>query len=229
VLFGLGRVALDAREYAAAVKHLEGALSLAPAATRVHYPLAMAYRGARRREAGRGAPALRGETALPPADPLMGEVRALLTNAAALETRGVQAMDARDWPGGGRALREAVALSPDNAGTRLNLGTSLYCSGDRDGALEQYRAAVRCRRRSRAPTSASASCSNRGVRIARRSRRSAPRSAAIPLRRSALQPGRSAAPQRPRRGVARALRRRAPAQSERVAGELRLRDGDSYG
>jgi tetratricopeptide (TPR) repeat protein len=39
-------------------------------------------------------------------------------------------------------LRQAVAASPDNALTRLNLGTSLYLSGDRDGALEQYRAAV---------------------------------------------------------------------------------------
>jgi tetratricopeptide (TPR) repeat protein len=143
VLFGLGRVALDARDYAAAVKDLEGALALAPAATRVHYPLAMAYRGLGDVKQAEAHLQLRGETALPPADPLMGEVRALLTNAAALETRGVQAMDARDWPGAVKVLREAVALSPDNAGTRLNLGTSLYAAGDPDGALEQYRAAVR--------------------------------------------------------------------------------------
>ena len=143
VLFGLGRVALDAREYAAAVKDLEGALALAPAATRVHYPLAMAYRGLGDLKQAEAHLELRGETALPPADPLMGEVQRLLTNAAALETRGVQAMDARDWPGAVKVLREAVTLSPDNAGTRLNLGTSLYASGDPDGALEQYRAAVR--------------------------------------------------------------------------------------
>ena len=143
VLFGLGRVALDAREYAAAVKDLEGALALAPAATRVHYPLAMAYRGLGDVKQAEAHLQLRGGTALPPADPLMGQVRALLTNAAALETRGVQAMDARDWPEAVKVLREAVALAPDNAGTRLNLGTSLYASGDGDGALEQYRAAVR--------------------------------------------------------------------------------------
>ena len=143
VLFGLGRVALDAREYAAAVKDLEGALALAPAATRVHYPLAMAYRGLGDVQQAEAHLRLRGETALPPADPLMGEVRALLTNAAALETQAVQAMDARDWPRAVRVLREALALSPDNAGTHLNLGTSLYASGDLEGALEQYRAAVR--------------------------------------------------------------------------------------
>ncbi|HZI80666.1 MAG TPA: tetratricopeptide repeat protein [Vicinamibacterales bacterium] len=143
VLYGLGRVALEARDYAAAVKDLEGALALMPSATRVHYPLAMAYRGLGDLTQADAHLRLRGETAVPPADPLMGAVRGLLTNAAALETRGVQAMDARNWPAAVAALRQAVEASPDNAFTRLNLGTSLYLSGDRDAALEQYRAAVR--------------------------------------------------------------------------------------
>ena len=131
VLYGLGRVALEARDYAAAVKDLEGALALMPSATRVHYPLAMAYRGLGNLKQAEAHLRLRGEAALPPADPLMGEVRGLLTNAAALETRGVQAMDARNWPAAVAALRQAVEVSPDNAFTRLNLGTSLYLAGDR--------------------------------------------------------------------------------------------------
>ena len=64
---------------------------------------------------------------MPPADPLMGEVRGLLTNAAALETRGVQAMDDTRLAGrggdastGGRTSRRTTRF------TRLNLGTSLY-------------------------------------------------------------------------------------------------------
>ena len=143
VLYGLGRVALEAHEYTDAVKDLEGALALAPSATLVHYPLAMAYRGAGDLKRADAHLRLRGEAALTPADPLMGEVRKLLTNAAALETRGSQAMDARDWPGAVQALRQAIAVAPDNAFTRLNLGTSLYLTGDRVAALEQYRAAVR--------------------------------------------------------------------------------------
>jgi tetratricopeptide (TPR) repeat protein len=143
VLYGLGRVAIEAHEYADAVKAFEAALALAPSATLVHYPLAMAYRGLGDVKRADAHLRLRGEAALTPADPLMGEVRKLLANAAALETRGSQAMDARDWPAAVAALRQAIALSPDNAFTRLNLGTSLYLSGDRDGALEQYRAAVR--------------------------------------------------------------------------------------
>ena len=143
VSYGLGRVALEERDYAGAVKELEAALAIAPSATRVQYPLAMAYRGLGDAARAEAHLKLRGETALPPADPLLGEVQRLLTNAAALETRGVQQMEARDWPAAVATLRQAVAASPDNAFTRLNLGTSLYLSGDRDGALEQYRAAVR--------------------------------------------------------------------------------------
>lgn len=143
VLYGLGRVALEAHEYTEAVKAFEDALALAPSATLVHYPLAMAYRGAGDLKRADAHLRLRGEAALTPADPLMGEVRKLLTNAAALETRGSQAMDARDWPAAVAALRQAIAVAPDNAFTRLNLGTSLYLTGDRIAALEQYRAAVR--------------------------------------------------------------------------------------
>jgi tetratricopeptide (TPR) repeat protein len=125
------------------VKDLEGALALAPSATRVHYPLALAYRGLGNTAQAEAHLRQRGETTLAPADALMGAVTGLLTNAAAFETRGVQAMEKRDWKAAVAELRRAIELSPDNALTRLNLGTSLYLSGDPDGALAQYRTAVR--------------------------------------------------------------------------------------
>jgi tetratricopeptide (TPR) repeat protein len=143
VPYGLGRVALEARDYPTAVQELEVALALAPRASRVHYPLAIAYRGLGDLKKADAHLQQRGETALPPADALMGEVSSLLTNAAALETRGTQAMEARNWPEAIATLRKAIDMAPDNAFTRLNLGTSLYLAGDGDGALEQYRTAVR--------------------------------------------------------------------------------------
>ena len=143
VLYGLGRVALEAREYAEAVKYLEASLAIVPGASRVQYPLAMAYRGLGNTRQAEAHLRLRGEVDLPPADALLSELGGLLMNTAAYETRGVQAMDARRWPDAVANLRKAVELAPDNALTRLNLGTSLYLSGDADGALEQYQAAVR--------------------------------------------------------------------------------------
>ena len=143
VLYGLGRAALARQDYANAVKHLESALMLAPEATRIHYPLALAYRGMGNRQQAEAHLRKRGEVDLPPADPLMGEVANLLQNAAAYETRGAQALDARDWPGAIAQLTKAIEIAPRNAYTRLNLGTAYFMQRDADRALEQYREAVR--------------------------------------------------------------------------------------
>ena len=144
-LYGLGRVALEERDFAGAVKQLEAALALVPSASRVQYPLAMAYRGLGNAQQAEAHLRLRGETDLPPADGLMGEIGGLLKNAAAYETRGGQAIDDKRWPDAVRELRQAIAVSPNNGFTRLNLGTALYMTGDASGALEQYQAAVRLR------------------------------------------------------------------------------------
>jgi len=143
VLFGLGRVALAKRNYAQAVEYLEGALANGPQATLVHYPLALAYRGLGNRAKAEEHLRLRGDVGLPPADPLLQELAGLLQNASAYEVRGSQAIDERRWADAVADLRTASELDPSNAFTRLNLGTSLYMTGDAAGALEQFQAAVR--------------------------------------------------------------------------------------
>ncbi len=143
VVYGLGRVALAKQEHAQAVKYLEKALAISPAATRIHYPLAMAYRGLGNRDQAEAHLKLRGDADLPPVDPLMAELTGLLQNAAAYETRGLKAIDARQWPEAVASFRTAVDLAPNNALTRLNLATSLYMSGDAEHALEQYGEAIR--------------------------------------------------------------------------------------
>jgi tetratricopeptide (TPR) repeat protein len=142
-LYGLGRAALARQDFPNAVKHLEAALAIAPAASRIHYPLALAYRGVGNRQQAEAHLSKRGEVDLPPADPLMGDVASLLQNAAAYETRGAQALAARDWPGAIEQLTKAAEIAPRNAYTRLNLGTAYYMRRDADRALEQYREAVR--------------------------------------------------------------------------------------
>jgi len=143
VLYGLGRVALAKKDYSTAVMDLERALSVAPHATRIHYPLAMAYRGLGNRTQAEAHLRKRGDVDLPPADPLIGELGNLLQNAVAYETRGAEAMNDRRWTDAVTNLRKASELAPSNAFTRLNLGTSLYMTGDAAGALEQFQAAIR--------------------------------------------------------------------------------------
>ena len=143
VRFGLGRVALAKQDYGRAATQLEDALRLAPAATSIHYPLALAYRGLGDTRAAETHLKQRGNVELPPADPLMADVTNLLQNAAAYETRGSQALEGRQWPEAIENLTKASELAPTNAFTRLNLGTALYMKGDADRALAQYREAVR--------------------------------------------------------------------------------------
>ncbi len=143
ILYGLGRVALAKEQFEDAVKHLEGALAAKPTATRIHYPLAMAYRGLGERKKAEEHLRLRGEVDLPPEDPVLSELAGLLQNAAAYEIRGAEAIDARQWQEAITNLRKASELAPSNAFTHLNLGTSLYMTGDAAGALEQFQTAVR--------------------------------------------------------------------------------------
>ena len=123
--------------------YLEDALTIAPDATRIHYPLAMAYRGLGNRQQAESHLRQRGEVDLPPVDPLMADVAGLLQNASAYETRGAQALDARDWPGAVTQLSKAIEIAPRNAFTHLNLGTAFFMQGKAEPALEQYREAVR--------------------------------------------------------------------------------------
>ena len=143
VLYRLGRARLEARDFAAAAKNLEGALALRPASSSIHYPLALAYRGLGDTARAEAQMRLRGNVDVPPADPLMQQVGGLLQNAAAAEVRGAEALGKRQWAEAVTYLREAIQAAPDNAFTRLNLGTALFESGDAAGALDQFQTAVR--------------------------------------------------------------------------------------
>ncbi len=142
-LYRLGRVALAGRDYAGAVRHLLAALALRPEASSIHYPLSLAYRGLGDVRNADAHLRLRGNVDVPPADPLMQQVAGLLQNAAAAEVRGADALDKRQWAVAVTELRKAIELAPDNAFTRLNLGTALFQTGDATGALEQFQAAVK--------------------------------------------------------------------------------------
>jgi tetratricopeptide (TPR) repeat protein len=140
----LGRAALLRRDFGKAVEYLERALELNPAAVGAHYPLGMAYRGMgqlAKAEAHLKQASTNGDLA--PPDPVMEAVAGLLRGAGAFEARGMDALDARDWKTAVDNLRQAVALAPSNAVTRLNLGTALSLAGDVPGARRELGEALR--------------------------------------------------------------------------------------
>jgi tetratricopeptide (TPR) repeat protein len=138
-----GRAALARRDYPTAVRDLEAALQAQPQASSIHYPLSLAYRGLGDQRRADAQLKLRGDVDVAPNDPLMQQVGALLQNASAAEVRGANAMALRQWPEAVAALRQAIALSPGNAFTHLNLGTALFETGDATGALDEFQTAIR--------------------------------------------------------------------------------------
>jgi tetratricopeptide (TPR) repeat protein len=143
VLERAGRAALARRDYAMAVKTLAAALEIQPQASSLHYPLSLAYRGLGDAAHADAHLALRGDVAVALNDPMMQQVASLLQNASAAEVRGSNAMAKHQWTEAVTALRQAIALSPDNAFTHLNLGTALFETGDPKAALDEFQTATR--------------------------------------------------------------------------------------
>ena len=153
VLAQLGRAALATQDYASAVEHLEGVLRVNPAATLIHYPLAMAHRGLGDLEqaqyhldqsGGRAAPGgyVPGAgIALP--DPLLAAVSTALRSPQVYKDLALQADANGDWLEAATQLRKAVEMAPADAVLRLSLGMALNKAGEPRAALDELEAAVR--------------------------------------------------------------------------------------
>ncbi len=140
--FGLGRAALAKQEFGRAVENLEAVLTKDPEAAGAHYPLAMAYRGLGETRKAEAHLALRKDSQILPADPLIVELDELLESPQTYEARGIQALDRNDWAGAAELFRRGLRLAPDHAALGHRLGTALYMMGDVRGAQEQFEKVV---------------------------------------------------------------------------------------
>src|SRR5918994_1907690 len=78
-----------------------------------------------------------------PADPLMVELDELLESPQAYESRGIRALDRKDWTEAAAFFSKGLAIAPDNAALRHRLGTAQYMIGDTANARLQFEDAVR--------------------------------------------------------------------------------------
>ena len=140
--YGLGQVALSKRSYTEAVEHFEKALALAPEANRIHYALAMAYRGLRNTEKTKVHLAQQGTVGVRVADPLMDRLQALIQGARVHLVRGKMALEAKRYEEAATELRKALAAEPDSVPAHINLGAALSQLGDLKGAAEQFEKAL---------------------------------------------------------------------------------------
>ena len=142
-LLGLGRIALSQRDFTKAVELLEQALRIRPHASRIHYPLAMAYRGlgnvnrARTHLAQLGA----GEPELN--DPEVDKLNAFKTGAKPHLYRATEAVKARQYHAAAGAFSEALKHDPEDVNSRVSFARTLYLTGDRNGARQQLDEALK--------------------------------------------------------------------------------------
>ena len=139
----LGQAALARRDFKAAVEHLEAALAAVPEANRLHYPLALAYRGLGDRGKAEQHLARAGQVGLKPPDPWLDAVTGLRVGERAAVMRGRVAAQAGRYTDAAQEFRRALAAQPDSVEARVNLGSVLALSGDRAGAAEHFREALK--------------------------------------------------------------------------------------
>ncbi len=143
VLEGLGRARLALGDQAGAVELLEQVLALDPQATRVHYRLALAYRGLGDPERSQRHLGRRGDGRPGLHDPLMQDYYWLLESADAYHNRGRLAMEAEEYAAAVEMFRRGLELDPDSAEIRHALGLALYWMGDADGAVVEFEETLR--------------------------------------------------------------------------------------
>lgn len=141
--YGLGQSALSKRSYPDAASYLEKALSLAPESNRLHYALAMAYRGLGKLDQAQSHLALSGTVGVRVADPLVDGLQDLIKGARLHLIRGRTALEARRFSEAVAAFRQAVAAQPDSIPAHFNLGAALSQTGDLPGAVAQFEEVLR--------------------------------------------------------------------------------------
>jgi tetratricopeptide (TPR) repeat protein len=146
--YGLGQVALASRSYAEAIGHFDATLAQVPSANRVHYSLAMAYRGLGDLEKAKAHLAQQGSVGVRVSDPLVDGLQDLIEGERVHLARGKVAFEARRYAEAAVEFRKAVAASPRNVAARINLGVTLSQLGDAQGAAEQFEEAIRLEPRS---------------------------------------------------------------------------------
>jgi tetratricopeptide (TPR) repeat protein len=141
--YGLGQIAASKRSYAEAVDHFEKTLAQVPDANRVHYSLAMAYRGLGDAEKAKAHLAQQGPVGVRVADPLVDGLRDLITGERVYLARGKVAFEAERYADAVTEFRKAVASKPESVTARINLGAALTQVDDLNGAIEQFEEAIR--------------------------------------------------------------------------------------
>jgi tetratricopeptide (TPR) repeat protein len=136
-LFELAQLALAQERFEQAVGLLQQALAEDPHASRIHYMLALAYRGLNDLEKAQQHLRQRGEGEPQIRDPLIEGLERLSVGQRTVFHTGLSAVRREEYDLAVRLFREGLDRDPDNLDARVSLARALYLSGNRKAAAEQ--------------------------------------------------------------------------------------------
>ncbi|MCP3957266.1 MAG: tetratricopeptide repeat protein [bacterium] len=139
----LGKIATVRGEHAEAARHYEAALAAQPAASQLHYPLALAYRRLGEVEKAKEHASEAGTAKLSLPDPILEEVGSMSVSSQMFLTAGAQALKAERFDLAEKAFRGAIAVNPENKRAHLNLAVVMAQRQDFSGAEASAREALR--------------------------------------------------------------------------------------
>ena len=139
---GLGQIALFEKDYPAAIRHFQTALKQGPGANRLHYSLAMAYRGMGNLEEAKSHLAQSGTVGIRPVDPLADGLSEMIQGEHIHMVNGQMAFRAGRYREAAALFAKAVEGQPRNPGAHVNLGVCLAKLENLRGAIDQFRSAI---------------------------------------------------------------------------------------
>lgn len=140
---GLGQLANAQGRFQDAVQHFETALTLVPAANRLHYTLALAYQRLNNTEKATFHMERRGTVGVKVADPFSEQLEALTRGARIAVVRGRLAFQAGRYTDAAVEFRKAVEAEPQSATARVNLATTLAQLGEGTAAVALLKETLR--------------------------------------------------------------------------------------
>lgn len=135
VLARLGEIALDEKRFDLAIKYFTSALERQPDANKLHYSLAMAYRGKGDMEKARFHLGKRGMVGVQPPDPVKTHLEKLVAGYRLHLLAGKLAFSAGRYNEAIESFQKAIAADSKEVGARVNLAAAL-------GKLKKYREAI---------------------------------------------------------------------------------------
>jgi tetratricopeptide (TPR) repeat protein len=141
-LYGLGQVALLRREYETAIDAFSRALTFDPAASRIHYPLALALRATRRNDEAKAQLALRGDQPPTFRDPQIESLEALKIGSRIHFIQAMKAIKRQDYTAASESFAKGLESEPDNVLARISYARTLYLIGKKTEARQALQAAL---------------------------------------------------------------------------------------